>query len=381
MTRDKVTELLNEIIDPLTGVGLIKANKVHNIEITGNRLKFDLIVSDLEPIMKGELNLRIVEKISEKYPDHEVDVNMVSKETLQTQKNSKGDESDFKTFVQPLLDFSSNPLPQVKNVIAVASGKGGVGKSSVAVNLALSLKELGYRVGLIDADMYGPSIPTMLQLKGKRPALTKVYGVDKLLPIESNGIFTMSIGFFVNPEQAVVLRGPKLDGVMKQFIKDVVWPELDYMVIDLPPGTGDVQLSLVQLLSVTGAIMVTTPQQVAIDDAIKAMNMFLLSNVEVPILGVVENMSWFSPNDNPDKKYYIFGKGGGENLAKQGGTELLIQIPIVETIREGGDSGKPVIYEDEKVKEYYLKLATNIDKITQIRNEVMNPTKIVERSS
>lgn len=381
MNKEDVIKLLDDIIDPLTGIGLYKSHKVHNIEIDGKRVKFDLIVSNLEPIMKGELNLQIVDNFAEKYPGFEVDVNMVTKEALANQSKGKQDSGDFKTFVKPLLDFSSNPLPQVKNIIAVASGKGGVGKSSVSVNLALSLKELGYKVGLIDADMYGPSIPTMLQLKGKRPGLTKVYGVDKLLPIESNGIYTMSIGFFVNPEQAVVIRGPKLDGVLKQFVNDVVWPELDFMVIDLPPGTGDVQLSLVQLLSVTGVLMVTTPQQVAIDDAVKAMNMFLMSNVEVPILGVVENMSWFSPGDAPDKKYYIFGKGGGDQLAKLGETEVLMQIPIVETIREGGDTGKPVIYSDDKVKEYYMELASNVDKKTQIRNEVLNPTKIVDRTS
>ncbi len=273
MDREKIIEVLSHVEDPLTGVDIISAKKVFNIIIEDNHIIFDLIVNDLEPRMKGEVNLRIIDEIKKVYPDADVNVNMITKEVLASQKNqtqaggknSEDEKEEYKTFVQPLLDLSGNPLPQVKNVIAIASGKGGVGKSTVSVNLALALKELGYKVGLLDGDMYGPSIPTMLKLQGKRPGLKKVYGVDKLLPIEAYGIHTMSIGFFVNPEQAIVLRGPKLDGVMKQFVKDVVWPDLDYMIVDLPPGTGDVQLSLVQLLSVTGAIMVTTPQQVALD--------------------------------------------------------------------------------------------------------------------
>ncbi|MGE5356757.1 MAG: Mrp/NBP35 family ATP-binding protein [Deltaproteobacteria bacterium] len=379
MDNTKLLELLNTIIDPLTGTGLVTAKKIHNIIIEGNNINFDLITNDLEPVMKGELNLRIVELIDEKYPSFQVNVNMISKESLMNQSGGNGQGSK-ETFAQPLMDLSSNPLPHVKNIIAVASGKGGVGKSSVSVNLALSLKELGYRVGLLDGDMYGPSIPTMLQLKGKRPGITQVYGLDKLLPIEAYGVHTMSIGFFVEPEQAIILRGPKLDGVMRQFVRDVVWPELDFMVVDLPPGTGDVQLSLVQQLSVTGVIMVTTPQQVALDDAVKAMNMFMLSNVEVPVLGVVENMSYFACDELPDKKFYIFGKGGGLKLAEMGQTELLAQIPIIESIREAGDEGVPVVLSDERVKKFYIDLAMNLDKRTQIRNEVLNPTKIVGRS-
>ncbi len=389
MNIEKIIEALKNVTDPLTGVDLIASKKVYNINTDGDHVVFDLIVNDLEPMMKGELNLRTVEEIQKVYPEANVNVNMITKEVLAAQKakaevsgdNGQEKKEEYKTFVQPLLDLSGNPLPQVKNIIAIASGKGGVGKSTVAVNLALSLKELGYKVGLLDGDMYGPSIPTMLKLQGKRPGLKKVYGVDKLLPIEAYGIHTMSIGFFVNPEQAIVLRGPKLDGVMKQFVKDVVWPDLDYMLIDLPPGTGDVQLSLVQLLSVTGAIMVTTPQQVALDDAVKAMHMFMLNNVEVPILGVVENMSWFSCEELPDKKFYIFGHGGGKVLAQKGSTDLLGQIPIIESIRKAGDNGLPAVLSEGPVRDYYLDLAANVDKQTQIRNEISQPTKIVDRTS
>lgn len=381
MDKNKIIEVLKNVIDPSTGIDLITAKKIHGIDVSGNEVNFDLIANDLEPNVKSELNFKLIQDINEVYPDAQVNVNMISSESLQNEANRMGnkDSERLKTYVQPLLDISNNPLPQVKNVIAVASGKGGVGKSTVSVNLAASLKEMGYKVGLLDGDMYGPSIPTMLNLQGQRPGLKKVYGVDKLVPIEAYGIHAMSIGFFLHPEQAVILRGPKLDGVMKQFVNDVIWPELDYLVIDLPPGTGDVQLSLVQMLPVTGAIMVTTPQQVALDDALKAMNMFMLKNIEVPILGVVENMSWFSCEELPEKKFYIFGQGGGKELAQKGDSELLAQIPIIEAMRKGGDEGKPaVLQEDSPVRKYYMELATTIDERTQVRNEIIPPTKTVK---
>jgi len=218
-------------------------------------------------------------------------------------------------------------------------------------------------------------------LKGKKPGVTKVYGQDKLLPLEAFGIQAMSIGFFIEPEQAVVLRGPKLDGIMKQFIQEVVWPDLDFMIIDLPPGTGDVQLSLVQLLPLTGALMVVTPQDVAVDDAVKAMNMFSNPSVNVPILGVVENMSWFTPAELPENKYYIFGQGGGQKLVDASGSSLLGQIPIIQSIREGGDSGNPAVIDEENPsRPYYIELASSINREVNLRNEVLDPTKIVNRT-
>lgn len=368
MDISRIIELLDTVIDPETGAGLVASKRVRNLAVDGKNINFDLEAGDFEPVIKGEINLGIVELLSEAFPDLEVNVNMVSHEI-------PGDQANIGS-----VESGKNPLPHVKNVIAIASGKGGVGKSSVAVNLALSLKELGYKVGLLDGDMYGPSIPTMLHLQGQRPGLKRIYNKDKLLPIEAYGIYAMSIGFFIDPDQAVIMRGPKLDSVIRQFVKDVVWPELDFMIIDLPPGTGDVQLSLVQLMPVTGVIMVTTPQQVALDDAVKALHMFMLDNIEVPVLGVVENMSWFATDELPGRKFYIFGKGGGQILADKGQTDLLAQIPIVEAIREAGDDGKPVIFSDEKVREYYSGLARNVESRTKIRNEVLNPTKIVHRS-
>jgi len=270
------------------------------------------------------------------------------------------------------------PLAHVKNIIAVASGKGGVGKSTVAVNLALGLKKLGAKVGLIDADLYGPSIPTMLGLQGQRPKVQDMYGKPKITPLDAFGMPVMSIGFIIEPEQAVVLRGPRLGGIIKQFFQDTIWPPLDFLIVDLPPGTGDIQLTLVQTVPVTGAVLVTTPQEVAVVDAVKAMNMFLLPSVNVPILGVVENMAWFTPQELPNNKYYIFGEGGGKKMAKLSKSVLLGQIPLVQGIREAGDTGQPMLLqEDNLAADYFLKVAENTLRQVAIRHEMLGPTEMV----
>ena len=261
--------------------------------------------------------------------------------------------------------------------IAIA-GKGGVGKSSVSTNLALGLKEKGARVGLMDADLYGPSIPTMLGIKEEKPVIKQMYGRHRILPIEKYGLHTISIGNIVEPEKAVVLRGPRLGGIIKQFVNEVVWPELDYLIIDLPPGTGDIQLTLVQTLPLTGAIIVTTPQEVAVADAVKAMNMFKLENIRVPIVGIVENMSWFTPEDNPNKKYRIFGEGGGKTLAKMSNSVLLGQLPLVTEVRIGGDIGKPVILDQQTaISKAFMDIAQKTVHQVNLRNEMLPPTQIV----
>lgn len=352
--NNKIVSILQTIVDPQSGNNIIKMKLVSNLKISEKTVSFSLNAGGLPETSKFKLNELIHTEILKVYPDANIDIHILKK------------------------DNSMQPLSQIKNVIAVASGKGGVGKSTVAVNLALGLQSLGAKVGLIDADLYGPSIPTMLGIKGEKPQIKELYGKHRILPIEKHGLSTISIGNIIDPEQAVVLRGPRLGGIIKQFINEVIWPELDYLVIDLPPGTGDIQLTLVQTIPVTGAIMVTTPQDVAIADAIKAMNMFRLESINVPIVGVVENMSWFIPEDMPDKKYKIFGEGGGKALAKASKSVLLAQLPLVMGVREGGDSGDPIVLQAQHpARESYIELAKKAAQQIAVRNEVLAPTRIV----
>lgn len=352
-----IVELLREIKDPRTGLDIVSAKLISELKVDDPKISFALNNSDMDDTVKQQINFACIAGIQGKYPQADVHIHMHS--DAQSAKD--------------------RALPQVKNIIAVASGKGGVGKSTMSVNLALGLKEAGYRVGILDADLYGPSLPTMLGMQGKRPKIESLYGKHKIVPLEFEGIYAISMGFIIEPEQAVVLRGPRLGGIIKQFINDCLWPELDFMIIDLPPGTGDIQLTMVQTVPVTGAVMVTTPQEVAVVDAVKAMNMFLLPNVQVPILGVVENMSWFTPAELPDNQYYLFGKGGGKSLSKSANSVLLGQIPLIQGIREGGDTGKPIVLQEENLaKPYFKEMIGNFIRQVNIRNEVMQPTETVK---
>ena len=357
--NNKIVEALTKVVDPSSGKDIISMSMVRDFVIDGKNVNFTLELPSLNAPQKAELNFACIAAVQGVYPDANVNVHTMSK--------------------TPAAQASSSPVSHVKNIIAVASGKGGVGKSTVAVNLALGLQKLGAKVGLIDADLYGPSIPTMLGLQGQRPKVQDVYGKPKITPLEAFGLSVMSIGFIIEPEQAVVLRGPRLGAIIKQFFMDCLWPPLDYLIVDLPPGTGDIQLTLVQTVPVTGAILVTTPQEVAIADAIKAMNMFLLPNVNVPILGVVENMSWFTPKELPDNKYFIFGEGGGKKMAHMSNSMLLGQIPLVQGIRESGDDGKPaIVQQDETLVQSFMEVAQNAARQVAIRNEMMGPTETVK---
>jgi ATP-binding protein involved in chromosome partitioning len=357
--KQKIVAALQNILDPQTGQDIVSLRMIENLQNEGKNISFTLILPSLNAPQKNELNFACINAINEIYPDAEVHIHVKART-----ENGQGNNSI---------------VPHIKNIIAVASGKGGVGKSTVAVNLALGLKALGAKVGLMDADVYGPSLPTMFGLKGQRPKIQDVHGQPKIVPVEKFGIPTISIGYIIEAEQAVVLRGPRLAGIIKQFFQDCLWPELDFLVIDLPPGTGDVQLTLVQTVPVTGAVMVTTPQEVALADAIKGMNMFRLPNVNVPILGIVENMAWFTPKELPNNKYFIFGEGGGKILAKESNSVLLGQVPLVQGIREGGDSGLPAILGDDlQTKEAFMKIAENTLRQIAIRNESMEATKIVQ---
>ena len=306
----------------------------------------------------------------------------------------KAAETAILTYVSPEVNIKGNItvkarqlarpepdklLPQVKNIIAVSSGKGGVGKSTVAANLAVALALQGYKVGLLDADIFGPSMPKMFQVEDARPYAEQIDGRDLIIPIEKYGIKLLSIGFFVDPDQATLWRGGMASNALKQLIGDANWGELDYFILDTPPGTSDIHLTLVQTLAITGAVIVSTPQQVALADARKGINMYTNDKVNVPILGLIENMSWFTPAELPENKYYLFGKEGCKQLAEEMNVPLLGQIPIVQSICENGDKGTPAaLNEDSITGRAFIELAENVVKQTEKRNAEQAPTHIVE---
>jgi ATP-binding protein involved in chromosome partitioning len=270
---------------------------------------------------------------------------------------------------------SDNILPDVKNIIAVSSGKGGVGKTTIAVNLAIALARKGNKVGLLDADIFGPSVPIMFDAKEYKPEIRKDQGSDRIIPLIKHGVKILSIGFFVDPSDAIVWRGPMASGFLKQLITQGDWGSLDYLLVDLPPGTSDIHLTLVQEVPVTGAIVISTPQEVSLADAVKGISMFRSEKINVPVLGLIENMSWFTPAELPGNKYYIFGKEGCKVLAAKMDVPLLGQIPIVQSICEGSDSGNPVALEDNLTGKAFMLLADNLIERIKDRNQTLKPTE------
>ncbi len=273
---------------------------------------------------------------------------------------------------------AERPLSGVKNIVGVSSGKGGVGKSTVACNLAVSLANMGYKVGLLDADIFGPSVPKMLGVEDEQLYMREKDGKNLIIPVEKFGVKLLSIGFVVDKEKAVLWRGAMASNALKQLITDADWGELDYFVIDMPPGTSDIHLTLVQTLGITGAVVVTTPQDVALADARKGVSMFLGEHVNVPVLGIVENMSWFTPASHPEEKYYIFGRDGGKNLAQELNVKLLGQIPMVASICKGGDDGVPVVLQNSVSGQSFMELAQNVVTAVDERNATLPPTARVE---
>lgn len=274
---------------------------------------------------------------------------------------------------------TNNKIPNIKNFVAIASGKGGVGKSTMTANIAVALAKDGYKVGLVDADIYGPSMPLMFDVQHEKPQGRDIDGKQKIVPIESYGVKLLSIGFFADANQAVIWRGPMATKALQQMIFDTDWGELDYLFIDLPPGTGDIHLTLVQALPLTGAVIVSTPQNIALADARKGVNMFKLDNINVPVLGIIENMAWFTPEELPDNKYFIFGKEGAKDLAAQLEVPLLGQIPIVQSLRESGDIGRPAVLQETTPIALALKeTARKVVEQVEWRQKNLDPTKIVE---
>jgi len=328
VTEDLVLKALSTVIDPDFKKDLVSLNMIKDLKIEGLDIYFTIELTTPACPLKDQLENDSRNAIANMVNDIAVvHINFTSKVTT-------------------LRDFRTDVLPGVKNIIAVSSGKGGVGKSTVSVNLALALQRSGAKVGLIDADIHGPSIPTMLGLKGLKPGLEMVGDKHKIVPLQYKGLKVMSIGFLVDDRQAIVWRGPMVTSALRQFITDVLWGDLDYIILDMPPGTGDVQLTLAQIVPVTGAVIVTTPQEVALADARKAIAFYELETVKIPVLGVIENMAYFTPAELPENKYYIFGKGGGKQLAEEYKAAFLGEVPLVQAIREGGDIGVPAVLEE-----------------------------------
>ena len=350
-TQEQILKALSVVEDPDFKKDLVTLNMIKDLSFTDEEIKFTIELTTPACPLKEQLENDCRNAIAQ----------LVSNEVKVV--------IDFSSRVTTLRDVKSDILPSVKNIITVASGKGGVGKSTVAVNLALALLRTGAKVGLIDADIYGPSVPTMLGLQSARPTIQKVDEKNKIVPVDYLGMQVMSIGFLIQDKQPVAWRGPMATSALRQIITDVLWEELDYLVLDLPPGTGDIHLTLAQLVPVTGAVIVTTPQEVALADARKAIAFYQLESVKVPVLGVVENMSFFTPPELPDKKYYIFGKGGGRLLAQQFDVPFLGELPIEQDIREGGDFGKPIALQTGTLaSKAFEQLAQNVAQQIAVQN-------------
>ncbi len=352
ITTGKVLEALGNVIDPDLKKDLVSLGMIRDLQVAGNKVCFSLVLTTPACPLKDSLKSACISAIKDLVDSKaEVEINLTSRVTASRPKN------------EPIL-------PGVKNIVAVSSGKGGVGKSTVAANLAISLASTGAKVGLLDADIYGPSIPIMFDSQGTELTAIEV-GNGRLvaIPYKKYGVSMASIGFFVDASRALVWRGPMASNFLKQMVTDVQWGELDYMLIDLPPGTGDIHLTMVQTIPLTGAIVVTTPQQIATADARKGIDMFKNSNINVPVLGVVENMSWFTPAELPENKYFLFGKEGGRNLAIETGVPFLGQIPIIQSVMEGVDVGKPEILNKNSLsRPYFESLASELARQISILN-------------
>jgi ATP-binding protein involved in chromosome partitioning len=358
-TQSDILKALSTVDDPDLKRDLVSLNMIKDVRVASDEVAFTVVLTTPACPLKEKIRHDCEEAV-EKVVGPSVKINI----TMTSSVTSLRDNA-------PLLRG-------VKNIVAIASGKGGVGKSTVTSNIAVSLAKSGAKVGLIDADIYGPSIPTMFNCEHEQPHVKQVNGKNIIVPIEQYGVKLLSIGFLTPPDSAVVWRGPMASSALKQFISDADWGELDYLLIDLPPGTSDIHLTLVQTVPVTGAVIVTTPQKVALADANKGLSMFRQPQINVPIFGVVENMAYFTPEELPDNKYFIFGKDGGKNLAAKYDVPLLGQIPLVQSIRESGDSGLPAALKEGPVATAFHELSETLARHIAIRNATFAQTQKVE---
>ena len=350
ITKDQILEVLKNVDDPDLKKDIVTLGMVKDVEVSGKNVSFTVVLTTPACPMKEMIHKACVNAIV-----HFVDKEAIVNVTMTANVTSRRQGGPV--------------LPNVKNVIAIASGKGGVGKSTIASNLAVALTMQGAKVGLVDADIYGPSMPIMFDVVNSKPGTRAVDGKNKMVPVENYGVKIVSIGFFAEAGQAVAWRGPMASKALTQLLTDSDWGELDYLLVDLPPGTGDIHLSFVQAVPITGAVIVSTPQNVALADAQKAIGMFRMPAINVPVLGIVENMSWFTPAELPNNNYFIFGKDGAKNLAEKLQLPLLAQIPLIQSIREAGDAGRPAVLQETTPQAIaFMEMAKNIAQQVAIRN-------------
>jgi len=361
--KQDIYKALESITAPGEGKSLVENENITNVVTFGNETIIDVTISNPSLQAKKRVESEIINALRLK-----VSEDIVVKVNVKAVVPKKENPNQIK----------GKEIPNIKNIIAIASGKGGVGKSTITANTAISLAKMGFKVGVLDADVYGPSMHLMFDVESEKPISVTVDGRSKMKPIENYGVKLLSLGFFTNPDQAVIWRGPMASKALNQLIFDADWGELDFLLIDLPPGTGDVHLSIVQALPINGAMVVSTPQSIALADAKKGVAMFQQESINVPVLGIVENMAYFTPEELPDNKYYIFGQGGARNLAEDIQTQFLGEIPLVQSIREAGDVGHPVALQDNTPLEEAFKNATK-EMLSQLikRNESLPPTEVV----
>ena len=361
--KQDIEQALKTITVPGEGQNMIESKAVKNIMVFADEVIVDITISNPSLQAKKRTEVDILKTIHELvYAKAKIIVNV-----------------KVEAATQPKNEIKGKSIPGIQNIVAVASGKGGVGKSTVTSNLAVTLSKMGFKVGILDADIYGPSIPIMFDVQNEKPLAVNVDGKSKMKPVESYGVKVLSIGFFTKPDQAVVWRGPMAAKALNQMIFDAAWGELDFLLIDLPPGTGDIHLSIMQSLPITGAVVVSTPQTVALADAKKGVAMFQQESINVPVLGIIENMAYFTPEELPDNKYYIFGKEGAKLLAEDLNIPFLGDIPLVQSVREAGDLGRPAaMQESTPIEEAFNTITQNVAQEVVSRNTALPPTDAIK---
>ena len=371
LDRKEILKALETITIAGEGKNMVESGAVTNVITFGDEAVVDLVLTTpamhIKKRAEDDIKKTIHDLVS---PDAKVKVNIKVETPTKTSTGSEGEMTN---------QIKAKAVPGMKNIIAIASGKGGVGKSTITANLAVTLAKMGFSVGILDADIYGPSMPIMFDVESEKPISVEVNGKSKMKPVESYGIKILSIGFFTAPSQAVIWRGPMASKALNQMIFDADWGELDFMLLDLPPGTGDIHLSIVQSLPITGVVVVSTPQAVALSDAKKGVSMFMSDSINVPVLGIIENMAYFTPEELPNNKYYIFGKEGAKNLSEDLKVPFLGEVPIVQSIREAGDYGRPAAMQTGSIIEnVFEEITKNVVREVVSRNENLPPTEAVK---